>query len=107
MPVLSFIVWRWLANRAKNFCCGVVGVQSEASSIAAPNEEIKSLLLGLWFLTTQVISVLAVRFHIALGVHQQTAPDNAAIAVSIMDNEFHRIGVKLSYHLLPMPVLNG
>ena len=82
-------------------------MQSEARSIASPNGEIKSFLTGLWCLSFHVISVLAVCVHIGLGVRQQTAPDDAATAVSTMDNELHRIGVKLCYHLLPMPLLHG
>ena len=102
-----FIVLRWYANRARDFCCFVVGVQSDARSIAAPNLEIPSLRLGLWFLSTHVISVLAVHVDIALGVLQQTALDDAATAVVIVDNEFHRFGVKLCCQLLPMPVARG
>ena len=82
-------------------------MHSEARSIASPNGETKSFLTGLWCLSFHVISDLAVCFHIGLGVRQQTAPDDAATAVSTMDNEFHRIGVKVCYHLMPIPLLHG
>ena len=81
-------------------------MQQDARSIASPNGEIISFLAVLWFLF-QVVSVLAVGFDIGLCVPHHTAPDDAATAVSTMDNVFHRIGVKLCYHLMPMPIPLG